>query len=100
MLQTDITLLKRRKTILEKQIDDALSHARIDDPMIAHLKSLFYTSMKRLIVCVTKNSFSTIDLWCAVGRASGGLGGALPSAAFDAEWSASLSQHGPRVALM
>src|SRR6476660_905327 len=39
MLQTDITILKRRKKILEKEIDDALSHARIDDPMIAHLKS-------------------------------------------------------------
>jgi hypothetical protein len=39
MLHTDITILKRRKTILEKEIDDALSRARIDDPMIAHLKS-------------------------------------------------------------
>ena len=39
MLQTDITILKRRKKILEKEIDDALSQARIDDPMITHLKS-------------------------------------------------------------
>ena len=39
MLQTDITILKQREKVLEKEIDDALSHGSIDDPMIAHLKS-------------------------------------------------------------
>jgi len=39
MLQTDITILERRRKILEKEIDEALSHAHIDDPMITHLKS-------------------------------------------------------------
>ena len=39
MLQTVITILERRQKVLEKEIDEALSHASIDDPMIAHLKS-------------------------------------------------------------
>jgi len=39
MLQTDITMLERRRKVLEKEIDEALSYAPIDDPMIADLKS-------------------------------------------------------------
>jgi hypothetical protein len=39
MLQTDITILQQRQKVLEKEIDAALSHATIDDPMIADLKS-------------------------------------------------------------
>jgi hypothetical protein len=39
MLQTDITILKHREKVLEKEIDEALSHTSIDDLMIAHLKS-------------------------------------------------------------
>ena len=39
MLQTDITILKQRQKVLEKEIDEALSHASVDDPMIANLKS-------------------------------------------------------------
>jgi hypothetical protein len=39
MLQTDITILQQRQKILEKEIDEALSHAPNDDPMIAYLKS-------------------------------------------------------------
>ena len=39
MLQTDITILEQRQKVLEKEIDEAISHAPIDDPMIAHLKS-------------------------------------------------------------
>jgi hypothetical protein len=39
MLQTDITILKQRQNTLEKEINEALSHASVDDPMIAHLKS-------------------------------------------------------------
>ena len=39
MLQTDITILKQREKVLEKEIDEALSHTSIDDLMIAHLKS-------------------------------------------------------------
>jgi hypothetical protein len=39
MLQTDITILEQRQNVLEKEIDEALSHAPIDDPMIAYLKS-------------------------------------------------------------
>jgi hypothetical protein len=39
MLQTDITILEQRQKVLEKEIDEALSHAPIDDPMTAHLKS-------------------------------------------------------------
>jgi hypothetical protein len=39
MLQTDITILKERQKVLAKEIDEALSHAPIDDPMIAYLKS-------------------------------------------------------------
>ena len=39
MLQTDITMLEQRQKVLEKEINEALSYARIDDPMIADLKS-------------------------------------------------------------
>ena len=39
MLQTDITILEQRQRALEKEIDEALSHAPIDDPMIGYLKS-------------------------------------------------------------
>ena len=39
MLQTDITILKQRQKVLEKEIDEALSHVPIDDPMVANLKS-------------------------------------------------------------
>ena len=39
MLQTDITILEQRQKVLEKEIDEAISHTPIDDPMIAHLKS-------------------------------------------------------------
>ena len=39
MLQTDITILEQRQKVLEKEIDEAISHSPIDDPMIAHLKS-------------------------------------------------------------
>ena len=39
MLQTDITILEKRQTALEKEIGEALTHAPIDDPMVAYLKS-------------------------------------------------------------
>jgi hypothetical protein len=39
MLQTDITILEQRQRALEKEVDEALSHAPIDDPMIVYLKS-------------------------------------------------------------
>ena len=39
MLQADITILQQRQKVLEKEIREALSHASIDDPMIADLKS-------------------------------------------------------------
>jgi hypothetical protein len=39
MLQTDITILEQRQKVLEKEIDEAISHTPIDDPMIVHLKS-------------------------------------------------------------
>jgi hypothetical protein len=39
MLQTDITILEQRQKVLEKEIDEALSCAHIDDPMIVYLKS-------------------------------------------------------------
>jgi hypothetical protein len=39
MLQTDNTILQQRQKVLEKEIHEALSHAPIDDPMIADLKS-------------------------------------------------------------
>ena len=39
MLQADISILKQRQKVLTKEIDEALSHAPIDDPMIAYLKS-------------------------------------------------------------
>jgi hypothetical protein len=41
MLQTDITILKQRQKVLEKEIDEALSNASIDDPMVSHLRSRF-----------------------------------------------------------
>ena len=61
MLRTDITMLEQRRKVLAKEIDEALSHAPIDDPMIAYLKSRIYTSRKKLIVCVTKQLFRIID---------------------------------------
>ena len=39
MLQADISMLKQRQKVLTKEIDEALSHAPIDDPMIVDLKS-------------------------------------------------------------
>lgn len=39
MLQTDITILEQRQRALEEEIDEALFHAPIDDPMIFYLKS-------------------------------------------------------------
>ena len=39
MLRTDITMLEQRRKVLAKEIDEALSHAPIDDLMIAYLKS-------------------------------------------------------------
>ena len=39
MLQTDITILEKRQKALEKEIGEALTHAPIDDPMVANLKS-------------------------------------------------------------
>jgi hypothetical protein len=39
MLQTDITILEQRQKALEQEIDEALFHWSIDDPMIAYLKS-------------------------------------------------------------
>ena len=39
MLRTDITILEQRRKFLEKEIDEALSHATIDYPMITNLKS-------------------------------------------------------------
>jgi len=39
MLQTDITILEQRQKVLEKEINEVLSHAANDDPMIADLKS-------------------------------------------------------------
>jgi len=39
MLQTDITMLEKRQKALEKEIGEALTHAPIDDPMVADLKS-------------------------------------------------------------
>ena len=39
MLRTDITMLEQRRNVLAREIDEALSHAPIDDPMIAYLKS-------------------------------------------------------------
>ena len=39
MLQTDIAILEQRRRALEKEIGEALSHAPVDDPMIAYLKS-------------------------------------------------------------
>ena len=39
MLQADITILEQRQKALEKEIGEALTHAPIDDPMVAYLKS-------------------------------------------------------------
>jgi hypothetical protein len=39
MLQTDIAILEQRQKTLEQEIDEALSHWSIDDPMIAYLKT-------------------------------------------------------------
>ena len=39
MLQTDITILEQRQKVLEKEIDQALSRASIDDPIVTHLRS-------------------------------------------------------------
>ena len=39
MLRTDITMLEQRRKVLAQEINEALSHAPIDDPMIAYLKS-------------------------------------------------------------
>ena len=39
MLQADITILEKRRRVLEKEIDEALSCATIEDPMITDLKS-------------------------------------------------------------
>jgi hypothetical protein len=39
MLQTDITILQQRQKVLEKEIEAALSHGLVGDPMIADLKS-------------------------------------------------------------
>jgi hypothetical protein len=39
MLRTDITILQQRQKVLEKEINETLPHAAIDDPMIADLKS-------------------------------------------------------------
>jgi hypothetical protein len=39
MVQTDITILQQRKKVLEKEIDEAISHGLVGDPMIADLKS-------------------------------------------------------------
>jgi hypothetical protein len=41
MLRTDIAILEQRQKILEKEIDEALCHASVDDPMIGYLKSRF-----------------------------------------------------------
>ena len=39
MLQTDITILEKRQKALEREIGEVLTHAPIDDPMVAYLKS-------------------------------------------------------------
>jgi hypothetical protein len=39
MLRTDISILEQRRKVLTKEIDEVLSHASVDDPMIANLKS-------------------------------------------------------------
>ena len=59
MLRTDITMLEQRREVLAQEIDEALAHAPIDDPMIANLES--YTSRKKLTVFVTKHLFRIID---------------------------------------
>ena len=53
---------KRRQKVLEKEIDDALSHAPIDDPMIAHLKSrILYVKEEIDRLRHEALRFSTID---------------------------------------
>ena len=54
MLQTDIAILEQRQKALEKEIGEALSHAPVDDPMIATSNREFYSSRAKLIVFVTK----------------------------------------------
>ena len=39
MLSTDIAILEQRQKVLEKEIDEALCHAPVDDPMVGNLKS-------------------------------------------------------------
>ena len=39
MMRTDITMLEQRQKVLAKEVDEALSHVPIDDPMITYLKS-------------------------------------------------------------
>ena len=39
MMRTDITMLEQRRKVLAKEVDEALSHVPIDDPMITYLKS-------------------------------------------------------------
>ena len=39
MLQADIAILEKRQKALEKEISEALTHAPIDDPMVANLKT-------------------------------------------------------------
>ena len=39
MLRTDITILEQRRKVLAKEVEEALAHATIDDPMITYLKS-------------------------------------------------------------
>ena len=38
MLQADIAIFEKRQKVLEKEIGEALTHAPIDDPMVANLK--------------------------------------------------------------
>jgi hypothetical protein len=39
MLQADIAILEKRRNALENEIGEALTHAPIDDPMVANLKT-------------------------------------------------------------
>ena len=39
MMQADISMLKLRQKVLEKEIDEVLSHTSVVDPMVAELKS-------------------------------------------------------------
>ena len=38
-MQADISMLKLRQKVLEKEIDEVLSHTSFVDPMVAELKS-------------------------------------------------------------